>query len=114
LIATQDPSVAVGHLCTPFKVEMVIRGYLSGHAAREYALGKEICGVPMPEGLKEMINSQPPLLRRQQKRIMGTRCRYLKREHLSKGIVSEEDYLVLEKYTRALFQRGTEIAAVLD
>jgi phosphoribosylaminoimidazole-succinocarboxamide synthase len=67
-----DPSVAVGHLCVPFKVEMVIRGYMSGHAAREYALGKrEICGVPMPEGLKEK-NFIRPLLRRQQKRIMGT------------------------------------------
>ena len=113
LIATPDPSVAVGHLCTPFKVEMVIRGYLSGHAAREYALGKrEICGVKMTEGLKENDKFQEPIITPTTKADNGEHDADISREDiLSKGIVSEEDYLVLEKYTRALFQRGTEIAA---
>jgi phosphoribosylaminoimidazole-succinocarboxamide synthase len=113
LIATPDPSVAVGHLCTPFKVEMVIRGYLSGHAAREYALGKRaICGVPMPEGLKENDKFPTPIITPTTKADSGEHDADIAREDiLSKGIVSEEDYLVLEKYTRALFQRGTEIAA---
>lgn len=113
LIATPDPSVAVGHLCTPFKVEMVIRGYLSGHAAREYALGKRaICGVAMPEGLKENDKFPTPIITPTTKADNGEHDADISREDiLAKGIVSEEDYLVLEKYTRALFQRGTEIAA---
>ncbi|SDX47010.1 phosphoribosylaminoimidazolesuccinocarboxamide synthase [Flavobacterium degerlachei] len=113
LIATPDPSVAVGHLCTPFKVEMVIRGYLSGHAAREYALGKRtICGVSMPEGLKENDKFPTPIITPTTKADNGEHDADISREDiLAKGIVSEEDYLVLEKYTRALFQRGTEIAA---
>ena len=113
LIATPDPSVAVGHLCTPFKVEMVIRGYLSGHASREYALGKrEICGVKMVEGLKENDKFPEPIITPTTKADNGEHDADISREAiLSKGIVTEEDYLVLEKYTRALFQRGTEIAA---
>jgi phosphoribosylaminoimidazole-succinocarboxamide synthase len=113
LIATPDPSVAVGHLCTPFKVEMVIRGYLSGHAAREYALGKrEICGVPMFEGLKENDKFPEPIITPTTKADNGEHDADISRaDILAKGIVTEEDYLVLEKYTRALFQRGTEIAA---
>lgn len=113
LIATPDPNVAVGHLCEPFKVEMVIRGYLSGHAAREYALGKrEICGVKMGEGLKENDKFPEPIITPTTKADNGEHDADISREDiLSKGIVSEEDYLVLEKYTRALFQRGTEIAA---
>ena len=113
LIATPDPSVAVGHLCTPFKVEMVIRGYLSGHASREYALGKRtICGVAMPEGLKENDKFPEPIITPTTKADNGEHDADISREDiLAKGIVSEEDYLVLEKYTRALFQRGTEIAA---
>ena len=113
LIATPDPSVAVGHLCVPFKVEMVIRGYLSGHAAREYALGKrEICSVPMPEGLKENDKFPTAIITPTTKADNGEHDADISRDNiLSKGIVSEEDYLVLEKYTRALFQRGTEIAA---
>ncbi len=113
LIATPDPSVAVGHLCTPFKVEMVIRGYLSGHAAREYALGKRaICGVPMPEGLKENDKFPMPIITPTTKADSGEHDADISREDiLLKGIVSEEDYVILEKYTRALFQRGTEIAA---
>lgn len=113
LIATPDPSVAVGHLCTPFKVEMVIRGYVSGHAAREYALGKrQICGVTMAEGLKENDKFPEPIITPTTKADNGSHDEDISREDiLSKGIVTEEDYLVLEKYTRALFQRGTEIAA---
>ncbi len=113
LIATPDPTVAVGHLCEPFKVEMVIRGYVSGHAAREYALGKrQICGVTMAEGLKENDRFPEPIITPTTKADNGSHDEDISREDiLSKGIVSEEDYLVLEKYTRALFQRGTEIAA---
>ncbi|WP_445457746.1 phosphoribosylaminoimidazolesuccinocarboxamide synthase [Flavobacterium sp. HNIBRBA15423] len=113
LIATPDPNVAIGHLCQPFKVEMVIRGYLSGHAAREYALGKRIlCGVSLPEGLKENDKFPEPIITPTTKADFGVHDEDISREAiLVKGIVTEEDYLVLEKYTRALFQRGTEIAA---
>ncbi len=113
LIATPDPNVAVGHLCEPFKVEMVIRGYLSGHAAREYAEGKRtICGVPMEDGLEENDKFSQPIITPTTKADNGSHDEDISREDiLSKGIVSEEDYLILEKYTHALFQRGTEIAA---
>ncbi|KAF2327187.1 phosphoribosylaminoimidazolesuccinocarboxamide synthase [Flavobacterium daemonense] len=113
LIATPDPNVAVGHLCEPFKVEMVIRGYVSGHAAREYAAGRrQICGVTMAEGLKENDKFPEPIITPTTKADNGSHDEDISREAiLSKGIVSEEDYLILEKYTRALFQRGTEIAA---
>jgi phosphoribosylaminoimidazole-succinocarboxamide synthase len=117
LIATPDPNVAVGHLCEPFKVEMVIRGYLSGHAAREYALGKKIlCGVQMPDGLKENdqfpAETMGPIITPTTKAANGSHDEDISREAiLAQGIVSEQDYLVLEKYTRALYQRGTEIAA---
>jgi phosphoribosylaminoimidazole-succinocarboxamide synthase len=113
LIATPDPNVAIGHLCKPFKVEMVIRGYLSGHAAREYAAGRRLlCGVEMPEGLKENDKFPIPIITPTTKADNGSHDEDISREAiLSKGIVSEEDYLILEKYTRALYQRGTEIAA---
>ncbi|MFV8353382.1 phosphoribosylaminoimidazolesuccinocarboxamide synthase [Flavobacterium sp. XS2P14] len=113
LIATPDPNVAVGYLCEPFKVEMVIRGYLSGHAAREYALGKrEICGVSMPDYLKENDKFPEPIITPTTKADNGEHDADISREDiLSKGIVTEEDYIVLEKFTRDLFQRGTEIAA---
>ena len=113
LIATPDPNVAVGYLCQPFKVEMVIRGYLSGHAAREYALGKrQICGVIMSEGLKENDKFPEPIITPTTKADNGEHDADISREAiLSKGIVADEDYLVLEQYTRVLFQRGTEIAA---
>ena len=113
LIATPDPNVAVGHLCEPFKVEMVIRGYVAGHAAREYALGqRQICGVTMIEGLKENDKFPTPIITPTTKADNGSHDEDISRSTiLSKGIVSEEDYLILEKYTRALFQRGTEIAA---
>jgi phosphoribosylaminoimidazole-succinocarboxamide synthase len=113
LIAAPDPSVAVGYLCEPFKVEMVIRGYVSGHAAREYAAGRrQICGVTMAEGLKENDKFPTPIITPTTKADNGSHDEDISREDiLSKGIVTEEDYLVLEKYTRDLFTRGTEIAA---
>lgn len=113
LIATPDPNVAVGHLCDPFKVEMVIRGYMSGHAAREYKAGKRIlCGVPLPEGMKENDKFPEPIITPATKAEMGDHDEDISREDiLKRGIVSEADYLVLEDYTRKLFQRGTEIAA---
>ncbi|WP_438988216.1 phosphoribosylaminoimidazolesuccinocarboxamide synthase [Polaribacter sp.] len=113
LIANPDENVAVGHLCEPFKVEMVIRGYLSGHAAREYKAGKRLlCGVSMPKGLKENDQFPTPIITPSTKADNGEHDEDIPREEiLSKGIVSEEDYLVLEDYTRKLFKRGTEIAA---
>jgi len=113
LIATPDPNVAIGHACEPFKVEMVIRGYLSGHAAREYKEGKRIlCGVPMPEGMKENDPFPTPIITPATKAEAGMHDEDISREDiLKRGIVSEADYLVLEDYTRKLFQRGTEIAA---
>lgn len=113
LTATPDPNVAVGHLCMPFKVEMVIRGYMSGHAAREYKAGKRmLCGVAMPEGMKENDMFPSPIITPATKAEMGDHDEDISREDIiKKGIVSEADYLVLEDYTRKLFQRGTEIAA---
>jgi len=113
LTATPDPNVAVGHLCEPFKVEMVIRGYMSGHAAREYKAGKRmLCGVAMPEGMKENDKFPEPIITPATKAEMGDHDEDISREDiLKKGIVSEADYIVLEDYTRKLFQRGTEIAA---
>ena len=113
LVATPDPNVAVGHLCEPFKVEMVIRGYLSGHAAREYAAGRRIlCGVEMPEGLKENDRFPTPIITPTTKADNGSHDEDISRKAiLANGIVTEADYLILEKYTRALYQRGTEIAA---
>jgi len=113
LTATPDPNVAVGHLCEPFKVEMVIRGYMSGHAAREYKAGKRmLCGVVMPEGMKENDAFPAPIITPATKAEMGDHDEDISREDiLKKGIVSKEDYLVLEDYTRKLFQRGSEIAA---
>ncbi len=113
LLATPDPNVAVGKACEPFKVEMVIRGYLSGHAAREYKAGKRmLCGVPMPEGMKENDKFPEPIITPATKAEKGDHDEDISREDiLKRGIVSPADYEVLEKYTRALFQRGTEIAA---
>lgn len=113
LMATPDPNVAVGHICEPFKVEMVIRGYLAGHAAREYNDGKRIlCGVALPEGLKENDKLPEPIITPSTKEELGLHDEDISREDiLARGIVSEADYIVLENYTQALFQRGTEIAA---
>jgi phosphoribosylaminoimidazole-succinocarboxamide synthase len=113
LMATPDPNVAVGYACDPFKVEMVIRGYLSGHAAREYKAGKrKLCGVPMPEGMIENDAFPEPIITPATKAEKGDHDEDISREEiLERGLVSEEDYSMLEKYTRALFQRGTELAA---
>ena len=113
LIATPDPNVAVGHLCEPFKVEMVIRGYMSGHAAREYKAGKRtLCGINLPEGMKENDKFPEPIITPATKAEMGDHDEDISREDiLKRGIVSEKDYLILEDYTRKLFHRGTEIAA---
>ncbi|WP_410879406.1 phosphoribosylaminoimidazolesuccinocarboxamide synthase [Myroides sp. DW712] len=113
LIASPDPNVAVGHICEPFKVEMVIRGYLAGHAAREYKEGKRVlCGVTLPDGLKENDRLPEPIITPSTKEELGLHDEDISREDiLARGIVSEEDYLILEAYTRALYQRGSEIAA---
>jgi phosphoribosylaminoimidazole-succinocarboxamide synthase len=112
LIDTPDPSVAVGHKCEPFKVEMVIRGYLAGHSAREYKAGKRLlCGVELPEGMKENDRFPEPIITPATKAEEGHDEDISREEIIAQGIVSEEDYVQLEKFTRALFKRGTEIAA---
>ncbi|MBL4625079.1 MAG: phosphoribosylaminoimidazolesuccinocarboxamide synthase [Flavobacteriales bacterium] len=112
IIDTPDPSVAIGHLCDPFKVEMVIRGYLSGHAWREYRDGKRIiCGVSMPDGMKENDKFPEPLLTPTTKADVGHDEDISREDILVQGLVMEEDYVQLEDFTRKLFQRGTEIAA---
>jgi phosphoribosylaminoimidazole-succinocarboxamide synthase len=111
--AVPDPNVTVGVKCEPFKVEMVIRGYLAGHAAREYKAGKRLlCGVPLPEGMRENDPFPEPIITPATKAEKGDHDEDISREGiLERGLVSEEDYQVLESYTRALFQRGTELAA---
>ncbi|MDC3390071.1 phosphoribosylaminoimidazolesuccinocarboxamide synthase [Flavobacteriales bacterium] len=110
--ATPDPSVTIGKMCIPFKVEMVIRGYLTGHAWREYKSGKrEICGVEMPDGMIENEKFLTPILTPTTKEDIGHDEDISREDIISQGIVSEKDYIRLEKYTRELFQRGTEIAA---
>ncbi|WP_190808485.1 phosphoribosylaminoimidazolesuccinocarboxamide synthase [Flagellimonas sp. S3867] len=113
LMATPDTNVAVGKACEPFKVEMVIRGYMSGHAAREYKAGKRVlCGEPMPEGMKENDKFPEPIITPATKAEQGDHDEDIsKADILERGIISEADYIILEKYTKALFQRGTELAA---
>lgn len=109
--ATPDPNVTIGKKCEPFKVEMVIRGYLAGHAAREYLSGKRtVCGVSLPEGLKENDKLPEPIITPTTKADFGHDEDISREDILSRGIVSEADYAVLEKYTRALFAKGTEMA----
>lgn len=112
LIATPDPNVSVGIRCEPFKVEMVIRGYLAGHAAREYKAGKrELCGVPLLEGLRENDPLPNPIITPTSKADNGAHDEDISKEEiLKRNIVSKEDYAILEKYTYALFERGTQIA----
>ncbi len=112
LLATPDPNVAIGLACEPFKVEMVIRGYLSGHAAREYNIGKRmLCGVVMPDGMKENDKFPNPIITPATKAEKGNHDEDISKEDiLKRGIVSKEDYAILEDYTIKLFQRGTEIA----
>jgi phosphoribosylaminoimidazole-succinocarboxamide synthase len=112
LIATPDPNVAIGKKCEPFKVEMVIRGYLAGHAAREYKAGKRmLCGIKMPEGMQENDKFPEPIITPATKAEMGDHDEDISKEDIiKKGIVSKEDYAVLEEYTKKLFSRGSEIA----
>lgn len=111
-IAVPDPNVTVGHACEPFKVEMVIRGYLTGHAWREYKSGKRsLCGIPLPEGMVENQKFETPLITPTTKADEGHDEDISREEIISSGLVSKEDYEALEDYTMKLFQRGTEIAA---
>ncbi|MEQ8243439.1 phosphoribosylaminoimidazolesuccinocarboxamide synthase [Fulvivirga sp.] len=115
LEATPDPNVAIGHLCEPFPVEMVIRGYLAGHAWREYKSGKrEVCGVALPEGLKENDKLPAPIITPTTKAHEGHDEDISKEEILKQNLVNAADYEVLEKYTQQLFARGTELADKQD
>ena len=112
VIASPDPMVTIGHLCEPFKVEMVIRGYLSGHAYREYKAGKRVlCGVPLPEGMKENDRFPEPIITPTTKASVGHDEDISREEILKQGIVSTDDYQQIENFTKALFKRGTEMAA---
>ena len=110
--ATPDPNVTIGKKCEPFKVEMVIRGYMAGHAAREYKAGKRtLCGVELPEHMRENDPFPEPIITPTTKASEGHDEDISKEAILAQGIVSPEDYAVLEKYTRALFKRGQEMAS---
>ncbi len=112
VIAVPDENVTVGRICDPFKVEMVIRGYLAGHAWREYQSGKrQVCGVALPDGLKENDPLPEPIITPTTKASVGHDEDISREDILKRGIVSEEDYVQLETYTRALFNRGSEMAA---
>jgi len=112
VLATPDEMVTIGRICEPFKVEMVIRGYLAGHASREYNLGKRsVCGVALPEGLKENDKLPMPIITPTTKAAVGHDEDISKEDILAKGIVSLQDYEKLEAYTHALYKRGTEMAA---
>ena len=113
ILSTPDPNVSVGKKCTPFKIEMVIRGYLSGHAAREYKAGKRmLCGVSMPEGMKEHDPFPNAIITPATKAEHGDHDEDISEEQiLENGIVSEADYKLLKEYTYKLFARGTELAA---
>lgn len=112
LVSSPDPNVAIGYRCEPVRVEMVIRGYLAGHAARTYAAGlRELCGVTLPEGMKENDRFPEPIITPTTKAEEGHDEDISRAEILARGLVSEEDYIQMEAYTRALFQRGTEMAA---
>ena len=112
LIAAPDPSVAIGYACEPFRVEMVIRGYLAGHAAREYKAGKRIlCGVKMPEGMKENDKFSEPIITPATKADEGHDEDISREEIIAQNIIAEDLYLQLEEFTRLLFQKGTEMAA---
>ena len=111
VITVPDPSVTIGQMCEPFKVEMVIRGYLSGHAWRTYREGgRELCGEILPQGLKENDKLPKPIITPTTKAAVGHDMDISKAEILKQGIVSVEDYEQLEKYAHALYQRGVEIA----
>ena len=111
-IASPDPVVTVGHYCEPFPVEMIIRGYLTGSSWRTYKKGaREICGVPIPDGMREHERFPEPIVTPTTKAAEGHDEDISKEEIIKQGLVSEEDYEILERYTKELFRRGTEIAA---
>jgi phosphoribosylaminoimidazole-succinocarboxamide synthase len=111
VVASPDPMVTIGKMCSPFKVEMVIRGYLAGHAWREYSAGRRsVCGVTLPEGLKENDVLPQPIITPTTKAAVGHDEDISREDIIAQGIVSEADYSQLETYTRALYQRGTEMA----
>ena len=111
-VSVPDPAVTIGHRCEPFKVEMVIRGCLTGHAWREYAEGKRsLCGVPLPEGMKENERFPEPIITPTTKADEGHDLDISREEIISSGLVGAEDYAQIEAYTRALFARGCEMAA---
>lgn len=111
LLSTPDPVVSAGYRCEPYRVEMVIRGYLAGHAWREYKAGKRmICGVPMPDGMKENDRFPEPIITPATKAEEGHDEDISREDILAQGIVPEAEYVQMEKYTRALFQRGSEMA----
>ncbi|MFZ6012651.1 MAG: phosphoribosylaminoimidazolesuccinocarboxamide synthase [Bacteroidota bacterium] len=112
VIATPDPNVTIGFKCEPFAVEMVVRGYLAGHAWREYKAGKRtLCGVPLPEGLKQNDKLPAPIITPTTKAKIGHDEDISREEILRRGIVSESDYKMLEDYTLKLFQKGSQLAA---
>ena len=111
MISSPDPNVTIGHFCKPFKIEMVIRGYLTGHAWRTYKSGKrEICGVEMPDGMVEHQKFPSPIITPSTKADFGHDEDISREDILIKGIVKEKDYLKLEEFTRAIFKRGSEMA----
>ncbi len=112
LIASPDPNVAIGKACEPVKIEMVIRGYLAGHAAREYAAGKRsLCGVEMPNGMRENDAFERPIITPATKADQGEHDEDISVEGiLERGLVSEDDYRTLERYTRLLFEKGSTLA----
>ena len=113
ILSVPDPNVTIGRKCDPFKVEMVIRGYLTGHAWREYKAGKRIlCGVPLPDGMRENEKFPEPIITPTTKASEGHDLDISREEILRQGIVSEADYVLLEKYTRNVYRRGTEMAAL--
>jgi len=115
VVTVPDPSVTIGRICEPYKVEMVIRGYLAGHAWREYSAGKrQVCGVSLPEGLKENDKLPEPVITPTTKAAVGHDEDISREQILARNIVSESDYIQLENYTKALFKRGTEIADKQD
>ncbi len=111
LLATPDPNVSIGKRCEPVRIEMVIRGYLAGHSAREYKAGKRtLCGVTLPEGLKENDKFPTPIITPSTKAVEGHDEDISRKDILKRGIVSEEVYSTMEKYTYALFERGQKMA----
>ena len=111
MISSPDPNVTIGHFCEPFKIEMVIRGYLTGHAWRTYKSGKrEICGVQMPDGMIEHQKFPSPIITPSTKADFGHDEDISREEILRKGLIEQHEYVKLEEYTRAIFQRGSEMA----